>query len=448
MCYFPLSYCNYFFILISLCIGILLGLYYTLNIRSVYFGVFKSIRLGFWGWALSSPPKPHAFASLPLQSSLLNTNGYFKYLKQFIYKLWINFLKYLFIILPFIILFKSMYHCWLHDIWIFSFFTQQLVSNFPFIGKFLMDSFWGDQHLLTLDDLENHKYIIETIFIGGLGGCLGRSLVEIFSTDLFKQPAGIGNYPFPVYPGEVRGDLVKIKGSNILKADNIKGLEWHKASDFHPISGSPEMSVAEMNAESLRRIIQSARDATYIYNIDCQEKLDKMKAWNSTPIGLITPDIYRAFGSIFKLGSQLTTRGLQSRMIWMGNMDRAMNFLSGVDSKEIQKIHNLLLDNINKYNSKLDELNDKLAEKGDILGFFNELFEQTNAFRNKNTSIVNKAEKIFQSSFNTSIYSKSPIFKELINKDYIEGKQKFNKEEQYLKTKVSEVLKEAKKNKK
>jgi hypothetical protein len=38
------------------------------------------------------------------------------------------------------------------------------------------------------------------------------------------------------------------------------------------------MSVAEMNAESLRRIIQSARDATYIYNIDCQEKLDKMKA--------------------------------------------------------------------------------------------------------------------------------------------------------------------------
>lgn len=311
-----------------------------------------------------------------------------------------------------------------------------------------MDSLWGDQHLLTLDDLENHKYIIETIFIGGLGGCLGRSLVEIFSTDLFKQPAGIGNHPFPVYPGEVRGDLVKIKGSNILKADNIKGLEWHKASDFHPISGSPEVSVAEMNAETLRRIIQSARDATYIYNIDCQEKLDKMKAWNSTPIGLITPDIYRAFGSILKVGSQLTTRGLQSRMIWMGNMDRAMNFLSEVDSKEIQKIHNLLLDNINKYNSKLDELNDKLAEKGDVLVFFNELFEQTNAFRNKNTSIVNKAEKIFQSSFNTSIYSKSPIFKELINKDYIEGKQKFNKEEQYLKTKVSEVLKEAKKNKK
>jgi len=100
-----------------------------------------------------------------------------------------------------------------------------------------------------------------------------------------------------------------------------------------------------------------------------------------------------------------------------------------------------------KYNSKLDELNDKLAEKGDVLVFFNELFEQTNAFRNKNTSIVNKAEKIFQSSFNISIYSKSPIFKELIYKDYIEGKQKFNKEEQYLKNKVSEVLKEAKENK-
>jgi len=129
----------------------------------------------------------------------------------------------------------------------------------------------------------------------------------------------------------------------------------------------------------------------------------------------------------------------------MNHMNSAMKFLSEDDSKAIKKIHDLVLDNIDKHLDKIVELTAKLGEKEDVLAFYNELFEETNAFRNKNTSIVNKAEKIFQSSFNRSPYSKSPIFKELINKDYIEGKQKFNKQEQYLKTKVSEVLRETKK---
>lgn len=311
-----------------------------------------------------------------------------------------------------------------------------------------MDSLWEGESLLTLDDLKNHKIIIETIFTGGLGSCLGKSLLDIYFTDLFKQPAGIGI-------GVDNQPEVKIKGSNILKADNIqdierkkapnfRGFEWREAPKFHPTSADPVVSAAEMHAETLRRLTQSARDSTYMYIMDNEQKVNQLKRWNSIQIGVCAPELYLPFGDILKLESQAITRVLQQRMIWMGNMDGAMNFLSADDSKEIQKIHYLLLDNINNYNSKLEELNDKLEKKGDVLLFFNEIFEETNAFRNQNTPIVNKAEKIFLSSFKTSIYSKSPIFKELINKDFIEGKQIFNKEEQCLKKKVSEALKNAK----
>lgn len=431
--------------IISLCIGILLGLCSTLNIRTVYFCINKSISQGLFEWALSSPPKPHAFVSLPLQSSFLNPNPYFKYLKDLSFKIVINIIKYVVFIFPFIILFRTTYHCWYYDVWTLPFFTQQLVSNIPFIGESLMNSLWGKKYLLTFDDLENHKYIIETLFTGGLGGSLGRTLYESFSTDLFKQPAGIGigvdNHP-----------EVKIKASTLLMDNDsdsdrrtVQGLSWEYPPKFHPTSGDPKVALAEINAENLRIIIYSARDATYVYNLGCQEKIKIMEKWNDTPMGIMTPDIIKSFGGVFRVGSRLTRAGLQERMMWMNNMNSAMKFLSEDDSKAIQKIHDLVLDNIDKHIDKIEELTAKLGEKGDALAFYNELFEETNAFRNKNTSIVNKAEKIFQSSFNRSPYSKSPIFKELINKDYIEGKQKFNKQEQYLKTKVSEVLRETKK---
>ena len=435
--------CNNLLIIISLCVGILLGLCSTLNIRTVYFCINKPISQGLFEWALSSPPKPHAFVSLPLQSNIFNPNPYFKYLKDLFFKIVINIIKYVVFIFPFVIIFRTTYHCWYYDVWTLAFFTEQLVSNIPFIGESLINSLWGNKYPLTFDDLENHKYIIENLFTGGLGGSLGRTLYDTFSTDFFKQPAGIGvdNHP-----------EVKIKGSTLLMDKDsdsdcrtVQGLSWKYPPKFHPTSGDPKVVLAEINAENLRIIIYSARDATYVYNLGCQEKIKLMEKWINTPMGIMTPDIIESFGGVFRVGSQLTRTGLQERMMWMNHMNSAMKFLSEDDSKAIKKIHDLVLDNIDKHLDKIVELTAKLGEKEDVLAFYNELFEETNAFRNKNTSIVNKAEKIFQSSFNRSPYSKSPIFKELINKDYIEGKQKFNKQEQYLKTKVSEVLRETKK---
>lgn len=300
-----------------------------------------------------------------------------------------------------------------------------------------MNYLWGGQYLLTFEDLESHKYIIETMFTGGIGSCFGRSLVEIFSTDFLKQPAGIGNHPTTL------GDQVKIKKGNILNSD-IQGFEWKERREFKSTSTDPVVSYSEKKAEIMRELIQKSRDVTYLHNIDNEQKINNLQKCNRVEIGLDSPVLYEIFGDILKLESQASTRVLQQRMNWIGNMYGAMNFLNQEDWKEYTRLDNLLSDNLDKYNSNLSELTDKFENNGDVIAFYRQLHIETNAFRNKNTPLVNRAENIFQDGFRRSIYGKSPIFRELIFKDYIEGKQKFNKEEQYLKKKVSEALDRAK----
>ena len=76
-----------------------------------------------------------------------------KYLnpKKFFLNLGKNFLKYIIFILPFILVFKTLYSCILNGVWDCQFFSQQFISNFPFIGKILYGIIWNEDSLLSID---------------------------------------------------------------------------------------------------------------------------------------------------------------------------------------------------------------------------------------------------------------------------------------------------------
>lgn len=61
---------------------------------------------------ITSPPKPHAFVSTPLQSNLFSYINF----KDVFVNFCKNFLKYVIFILPFILVFKALYSCLLNGV--------------------------------------------------------------------------------------------------------------------------------------------------------------------------------------------------------------------------------------------------------------------------------------------------------------------------------------------
>nr|AYE67669.1 hypothetical protein [Annulohypoxylon stygium] len=115
-----------------------------------------------------------------------------KYLnpKKFFLNLGKNFLKYIIFILPFILVFKTLYSCILNGVWDYQFFSQQFISNFPFVGKILYGIFWKESSLLSIDTIYYNQWIMETTFVGSLGGILGRTIFETYFSDFIKVPLG------------------------------------------------------------------------------------------------------------------------------------------------------------------------------------------------------------------------------------------------------------------
>ena len=84
-----------------------------------------------------SPPKPHAFISTSLQSSFFSFINF----KDVFFNFGKNFLKYVILILPFILIFKASYSCFVKGVIDFQVFSQELISNLPFVGNRLLNFF-------------------------------------------------------------------------------------------------------------------------------------------------------------------------------------------------------------------------------------------------------------------------------------------------------------------
>lgn len=101
------------------------------------------------------------------------------------------------------------------------------------------------------------------------------------------------------------------------------------------------------------------------------------------------------------------------------------------------------LDNaLNEYLSKVDELSEG---GGDIQAKLKEMYNATNAYRNKAYKDLNKAEEYVKSDFRTGPLNKSKILKEIVNKQYPDTKKSFISADDHLRKKISEVLNAKKK---
>ena len=132
---------------------------------------------------LINPPKPYGFVSVPLQSRLFPFFIKRGSLSVFFGNLAKNILKYILFTLPFILSFKALYFCWMYGVWTTPYFIQEFISNVPFFGLRLSEFFWGNDLILPVDKIQNHQNISQLIFVGGLGGCLGKSLFDSWFAD-------------------------------------------------------------------------------------------------------------------------------------------------------------------------------------------------------------------------------------------------------------------------
>lgn len=99
-----------------------------------------------------------------------------KLIKNFVNRIFI----YLFIILPFILLFKTLWLCLQHNDYSYLFFSQQFISNIPILGIKLLKIIFNNNLILTLDNIISNQDISGLIFAGGIGSCFGWSLFDVF----------------------------------------------------------------------------------------------------------------------------------------------------------------------------------------------------------------------------------------------------------------------------
>lgn len=102
------------------------------------------------------------------------------FIRLFVLSFLKRFISYIFIILPFILLFKTLYICLQYNDYSYLFFSQQFISNIPIIGIKLLKITYNNDLILTLDNIINNHNISGFIFAGGIGSCFGWSFFDVF----------------------------------------------------------------------------------------------------------------------------------------------------------------------------------------------------------------------------------------------------------------------------
>lgn len=113
-----------------------------------------------------------------------------KFLLQFAHPLFGRLLAYIMLVLPCILLFKTFYICLKSNNFHLLFFTQELISNIPIIGAYILNLIYGNNLILSQDIIINNQDISNLIFVGGIGGSFGWNLFN-FITLLFENEGKI-----------------------------------------------------------------------------------------------------------------------------------------------------------------------------------------------------------------------------------------------------------------
>ena len=329
-------------------------------------------------------------------------------------KFFITFLKYVLFILPFILVFKALYTCWLNGVWDFQFVSQQLISNLPFVGKTFFNIIWKEESLLYTDIIRNNQFIMELTFVGGLGGSLGRAIVETYFSNFTKVP---------------------IEGDTFMSSSNVHTMNSDSATN----PGSSTSSTGPSEAVDI--FMKDVQRFTGVFIDSNQKSVDQLIRMNekSHLFNIDRPECVIPFWKLLHSHSDIVITHFKQRVYWVEQMSK---YLDEKSIKEIQyKIQQreILLD---RYIDNVEKLGDK---EGDIKGKFTQFYNLTNAYRNACNKEVNSMESLINENIRGSALFRNRDLKQSVNVDYAKAKKAFSDQDQILRKRWSEILNAPKK---
>ena len=372
---------------------------------------------------------------------------------SFLVNLGKNFFKYIVFILPFILLFKTLYSCTFNGVWDFQFFSQQFISNFPFIGKILYGIIWNEYSLLSIDTIYYNQWIMDITFVGGLGGILGRTIFETYFSDFIKAPLG---------------------GETLMSEGNVNAMNQDSASNSSPSAGSKSgsstgsksgsntgsksgsnaepkwISEAESKSSSRKNIYTIPSEYSDIVHKDIKNATEEFRVSNEKSLHSITKinessskinlKLPGDFWTLISQHSNMLNIYFEQRITWSLEISKHLYINDRIVIESLVEKKRTLHE---EYLTKVEKLSEG---GGDLNNRLKQFYNLTNGYRNAANKEVNSIEwTIHESIRRTHPLYKNSELKQTVNIDYPKFKKNFSDEDQKLRKRFSEILNAPKK---
>jgi len=367
--------------------------YYTDTLQALLNRSYPSLE-----WALSSPPKPHAFVSLPLQS-----------------KLW----AYLSIRI------KNKMNC-------VNIFTLILIGLYTYTLKV------GVNYLFDFNLIENLVSWPSLIL----------SLHLPFARLGFKEAISY-------LLSELKGDFKSLWGIPLVGPtdslpSNVKAIIPANLSmtgegmgSGGQASGHSGQSSTSSNIQVQVQVPEDVSTITYIkqmnefmeeyaaLNISIADKLKK--AGEANLYYEDKPEVQRAILGLLQTHSSFLNKSYGGRATWI---DLNKTYLPIEVKLKLEEMEIKRTEIQNDYFSKVE----RLSESRSVDASLKEFFTLTNAFRNSLNKELNLAEKEVHENIRLTVAYRDPKVKQVVNSDLQVVKRIFNEQDSYLKKRVEEIL--------
>lgn len=375
-------------------------------------------------FTLSSPPKPHTFVSLPLQSKIGLSN----------FKKHLTLPKIFTALIVFLIFFLVRWYIFTSPFFIIDF---TFVENYLFKVYLPRDLFLGI--LAILSRLSLLGFIEE--------------VVENFSL-LWDKEKLLAMEPSTVQtldPSRYKS----LNDSNILLSSTGKNpeigsrgsIESNKNTVNSGIGSSqgvgPSGSTSNENPDPIiveilgDRVVNETRQAIQSMNLWTNKlKSFRLKFLKLGIVEMPSLNEITAMATLELLQSQSNTYTayVANRMQWLEG--RSINTL-GKTQLNISEVKAEVMTIQANYRAKTNELAIKKCSDVEKTRIF---FSYLNEYRNSTLKEINKCESIVLEDIRGSALNKHPELKKIINIEYMDAKKNFKAEDSYIKSKISEII--------
>lgn len=361
--------------------------------------------------------------------------------------------KFIFLILPIVILFKTLYICWYENVFNFEFFSVHYISHIPFFGKMFLHCIWDDTYLSKYI-IDGYQYIMEIMSVGAIGRNVAIFLLDLFELNSLKVPVTGVNIS---HPSEEKGLSTKsfltlFKGSD-GESDSPKGAAGSSSSpkgDGSSKDSAESLSKSKNKSKDLdMSSISEEVDKSVVISIladevaaDTKKMCGSLSAWAKQleiwidfpcPDNKLTPKLEEAFLTMLRDQSKIFSINSQTRMIWADA--RAANVLPETQTK-LKEINSKLVELQTKYYSKV-----KLIASSDNKTYqVKEFYSCLNEYRNLVNKELNKVDNLIIGDLKGSALYKFPQIRNAVNIEYVQAKKYFNDTDSYLKKRIGEIL--------